>query len=95
MESKVNLYYLSPEGIERLRNGAREWVAQYMCEPVRLPSGVYCARCSHTDPMYLDRMVPGRKGKQVPCCGNKHCGCTDHMTAWFEIPERAEDGAKA
>lgn len=62
------------------------WVAQYLNEPMPpLPPGVYCRNCSHSDKMYFDRFVPKRRGENVPCCGNKHCGCTVHMVETFEV----------
>lgn len=62
------------------------FVAQYLNEPQPLnPPGVYCGNCGHTNEMYHDRKVPRREGEDVPCCGDKHCGCAAHMVATFEV----------
>lgn len=66
-----------------------EFRAQYLCEPhkLKLPPGMYCRNCSHSAAMYYDRMVPNRRGEDVPCCSDKNCGCTAHMVETFTIRE--------
>lgn len=66
---------------------APEWVAQYLnAPPAPLPPGTYCRNCSHPEPEYFDRMVPGRRGEGVPCCDRKDCGCAAHMVEVVVVP---------
>lgn len=64
--------------------------AQYLNEPQSFPPGIYCRRCGHSEPMYMDRMaarVLGSEQKELPCCGDKHCGCITHMVETFEVTQ--------
>lgn len=66
--------------------GTAEWQAQYLCEPPPpLPPGTYCWYCNHDGRAYMDRMVPKRRGEDVPCCPEKDCGCTAHMDRTFTV----------
>lgn len=65
-----------------------DWKAQFLCEPLPpLPPGTYCRNCSHSGMAYYDRMVPQRRGDDVPCCPDPDCGCTAHNVETVTIED--------